>query len=199
MVMSSLAEGWEQPAFLEPIHKFGEELSTRATTLNELMQIPPHGFMRVTGIDDLGTACWVFVVYMSFGCGLLLSLIDSPFLRKWFSSSVGMILGFFIYGPGYVWCLAMFLTVYIFLAVLPREAGAKVGQLIAFVYLALANLYVFWLGRGKTDFTFAAIICQHYVKLHMTLCNYADAGKLSDPKKKTELTNREVKEAEALV
>ena len=155
--------------------------------------------MRVTGIDDLGTACWVFVVYMSFGCGLLLSLIDSPFLRKWFSSSVGMILGFFMYGPGYVWCLAMFLTVYIFLAVLPREAGAKVGHLIAFAYLALANLYVFWLGIGRTDFTFEVIICQHYVKLHMTLCNYSDAGKLSDPKKKTELTNREVKEAEALV
>ena len=58
---------------------------------------------------------------------------------------------------------------------------------------------MFWLGVGKTDFIFWGQLMQNYVKLHMTLCNYADAGKLADPKRKTELTRREAYQAESLV
>ena len=62
--------------------------------------------LKITQTDDLSVAAWVVSVISVFvGC-LLLSLIDSPFLRKMFSTTIGTVFGFYINGPGYVWVIA---------------------------------------------------------------------------------------------
>ena len=83
--------------------------------------------MEATQTDDLSTAVWVVSVISVFSCSLVLSLIDMPFLRKMFSTTIGTVFSFYIYGPGYLWVIAQFMAVYLVMLVLPREAGAKAG------------------------------------------------------------------------
>ena len=186
------SEAWTEPAFVKPLNEIGLKLSEKFAYQTEMLQEPARALMTATGTDDLGTACWVFSVISIFGLSLVLSLIEYPLLRKLFSTTFGFVFGFYIFGPGYVWNLLQFMVIYVVLAVLPREAGAKVGHVIAFATLTMSNLYVFWLGVGKNDFIFRSQLLQNFVKLHMTLCNYNDAGKLSDPEKKKLMTPREI-------
>ena len=183
---------WTEPAFVKSLNEIGSKMSEKFADQTEILQVPSRALMTATGTDDLGTACWVFSCIAIFGLSLVLSLIDVPIVRKLFSTTMSFVFGFYIFGPGYVWILLQFIVIYVVLAVLPRDAGAKVGHAIAFVTLSMSNLYVFWLGAGKNEFVFRSQLLQSYVKLHMTLCNYSDAGKLSDPEKKKHMTPREI-------
>ena len=109
-----------------------------------------------------------------------LSLISNPSARKWYSTSIGLFFGFYVNGLGYSIVLLMFVAVYPALAFLPRNHAFTVGNAIALIFLSLGNFYVWWLGLGKSDFSFVFQNMQNFIKIHMTLVNYIDAGRLDD-------------------
>ena len=127
-----------------------------------------------------------------------LTFIKTPFIRKWYSTSIGIFAGFYVYGFGYFIVIAMDVSVWPIMAFLPKQQAFWVGNAVAVTILTLSNLYAFWLGLGQTDFTFCAQVMQNFVKINMTFCNIKDSLKLDDKEKVKELTERERYHAEGL-
>ena len=119
----------------------------------DVTEIPGKLIAEALVIDD-GTATWIFAMVSVFILSLGLSLITNPTIRKWYSTSIGLFFGFYVNGMGYAIVLLMFVAVYLALAFLPRSQACNVGNAIALVFLSLGNFYVWWLGLGKSDFSF---------------------------------------------
>ena len=112
-------EVWEIP-FLDPVHEFREDFLLKVKPYTELTKLPPKMLAEMTG-QDLGTCSWTLTMTTIFFLSLMLNFIKHPQLRKWYSSSIGLFFGFYVYGAGYFWVIAMFVTVWPLMAFLPRE------------------------------------------------------------------------------
>ena len=108
-----------------------------------------------SGMDE-GSCSWVLTMTTIFVLGFGLNFIKVPLLRKWYSSTIGLFFGFYVWGIGYVWVIAMFVSIWPVMLLLPKEEAKWVGNGIAVIFLTLSNIYVFFLSLGKTDFVFAS-------------------------------------------
>lgn len=63
---------------------------------------------------------WFFATTSVFLLCMLISLVKNPMLKKFLSSTAGVVFGFYYNGAGYIVCIATFIVVYMVLAILPR-------------------------------------------------------------------------------
>ena len=165
--------------------------------MTDILDIPAKFIADVVKFD-LGTSAWIFSMFSVFFLSLVLSLIKNPTCRKWFSTLFGLHFSFYVTGPGYFFVILMFMAVYPFMVIFSRRQAAILGSAMALLMLSLGNFYVWYQGLGKSEFSFVFQNMQNFIKIHMTLVNYNDAGKLDDPTTKHHLTARERYHAEAL-
>ena len=92
---------------------------------------------------EVSVATWLMTLFMVFGLSLGLSLIRSPFLRKVYSTTFGLILAFYLNGFAYSFVLLTILAVYVPMALLPRNQAVIVGNLINVASLTIANWWDF--------------------------------------------------------
>lgn len=58
-----------------------------------------------------------FIFVMSLG----LNFIKHPEIRKWYSSTIGLIFGFYVWGIGYIFVMLMFMSIWPVMKLLPKE------------------------------------------------------------------------------
>jgi len=146
-------EAWGNFAFLKPIDDFQIHFMERIKPVTDILDIPVNLIASATG-QDSGTSTWIFAMVSVFVLSLGLSLIGNPRCRKWYSTSIGLFFGFYVNGLGYSFVLLMFTSVYPVMVVLPRRQASIVGTILALIMLSLGNFYVWYLGLGKSDFSF---------------------------------------------
>lgn len=124
-------------------------------------------------------------------------MLRDPFQRKWYSTSLGLFLGFYLLGIGYFIVIAQIVFAYLAMRFMPtRRMAFFTGIGAVTTIMVLRNLYIWWAntldGTGRMQTT---IIFMRTVAI---MCNYVDGEVLDDEEKGKHLTSRERKFANHL-
>jgi len=131
-------------------------------------------------------------IIVSFSACLVLGQIQDVLLRKVWSTSTGLFVGFFIYGGQYWWNIAFVLINYLLMRFLPRTAGSNAMVVFSSVCLLWAGIYTKYIDTvEKHRLDIDLIIMINFCKMHMLSVNYDNAGKLDDEIKSKYFTERE--------
>ena len=148
------------------------------------------------GINNFYQSCYVFSLLSIFVLSAVMNSIRSSFLRKAFSTLLGIFFGFYVNGFGMFWVHLPAVVVYFATATLKRQHAYVVGYVLAAAIFLFGQWAEFSLGMGLTRITFFTCNMFQFVRLQMLLTNYRDAGQLDD--KECRLTERERFYAEPL-
>ena len=155
-------------------------------------------YTPVTELAKLGpseTLLAIFLTYLAmFFLSLLLSLIKTPFLRKVYSSSLGLFLGFYCNGFGFIYVLMSYAVVQLTIYVVPSRRFAYIlGHLHAGTFLIYGNVIDYQMGLSLKGAHFLIAILMAFMKQNMLLTNYADASdtKVGEDKMSEGLNSRE--------
>ena len=92
------------------------------------------------------------------------------------STSVGLYLGFHSVGFGYVFVVISFYAAYLPIMILPRYFAAIVATLISFASMIFFNYVDFRQQIQMINSSFIIMNTNNFVKVHMTMTNYKNAG-----------------------
>ena len=138
---------------------------------------------------------WLTTLAASFLLNLGMSHVTGgPAIRRAYSTSCGLLLGFYFHGRSYLWVMLLSQGAWFVAKALPRQSGSSLAIFYSFTLLMLGHLS-YWLNDRK-DIAFNTQSMPTFCKVHMTMCSYADAGKLGD--KDNELTATEKRNASYL-
>lgn len=128
------------------------------------------------------TTATLFVTFqLGFILCLGLSLIENPSARKWYSTATGLFLGFYFHGLSYFVCIFHFSCIYPLMKFLPRESALYPVVFLSALVMSCRSFYSFW--ESNIDGSARLQCTVIFMRTHMAMCNYEDAGKIDDPVK----------------
>lgn len=158
-----------------------ENFRKQVTPLSEPVYAPLVAISKVLGVEK-EEVIFFAVVIVSFMSCLIVGQMRSVFLRKVFSMSVGLFLGFTFYGLNYVLNIALILACYLCLLLFPRKLGSNLLTVVAVLGCGSASVYHLYFSKLSEGYDIDIIFMINFVKLHMIAVNYDNAGLLDDPK-----------------
>ena len=164
-----------------------EWLYTPITWLSARLDQPPDNLL------------YFATIFWSFAFCLALGQLDSVPVRKFFSSTLGLYLGFYMYGRIFIWNVVFVVVNYLLMRLFPRTLGSNLMTWFSFLCLLGSGFYAKYLKTGVNhawDIDLAIQI--NFCKAHMLAVNYDNAGMLDDEKKSKYFTARERYYAEVL-
>ena len=114
-----------------------------------------------------------------------------PTIRRAYSTTAGLLLGFYFHGRDYFIVMLLSQGAWFIAKALPRQSGSTMASTFAFIIMMLGHWSYYIHDRRDLAYTRQLMIV--FVKVHMTMCSYADAGKLK--LKDNELTATEKRKA----
>ena len=118
-------------------------------------------------------------IHMSLILSFPLSLMRSPSKRRWYSTVAGLTVGFYTHGLTNLVHIFQVASIYPFIKYLPRHKAMRYGVIFAFFVMMTRNIYPYWdgylSGFPRTQAT------TNFMRFHIFLCNFYDAGILDDP------------------
>ena len=121
----------------------------------------------------------LFVTYqLGFFLCLGLTFLKDPQMRKWYSTLIGLLLGFYFHGVSYLVCILHFSCVYPLMKYLPREKTLYPVVSVAALVMIVRNFFNYW--EGNLDGSLRVQCTVIFMRIHMAVCNYQDAGILDD-------------------
>ena len=138
----------------------------------------------------------VLCTLLAFVLNLNMIFIRSPTGRKIYSTAAGTFLLFYSHGSGAFLNLFLVLSTYLFMAVLPRNAGAVMMAACGFSIMMTVHMYDHMI--EATGWKVGTIVQVSFAKVLMFAWNYYDAGIMDDKQKSKNMTQRERYYAEPL-
>ena len=123
-------------------------------------------------------ANFILCTLLAFVLNLNMIFIRRPALRKIYSTTAGTFLLFYSHGSGAILNLLLILSTYIFMAILPRKAGAVMMTLCGFSIMMAVHLYDHLI--ESKGWKVGTIIQVSFAKVLMFAWNYYDAGIMND-------------------
>ena len=162
----------------------------------QLVYVPIQ--MIASALDQpLDNVIYFATVIGSFVACLTLGQIENVPLRKGFSISMGLCIGFFIYGRLFAWNVGFVLVNYAFMRCFPRALAANLMVGFSVCCLLGSGYYAKYI-RNKYSLDIDLAIMINFCKLHMFAVNYDNAAMLADPARSKLFTTRERHYAETL-
>lgn len=137
---------------------------------------------------------WVATTIIAFFTNLALSQVTNIPLRKTIVITSGLTLGLYYNGMAQLFTYLSFMLVWVSMKLTPRKLGYHLAMGVAVGSLLLHNIYA-WVANIQVQ-SFVHQEQFNFIKVHIFLCNYKDAGSLDDPKKAMLLSEREKRHAE---
>ena len=78
-----------------------------------------------------------------FVLSLCICFIKRPWLRKWYSSSIGFSFSIYIFGIRFAATLTIFMTIWPVIYLLDRHKAYYIGNMLALLALTAKNLYCY--------------------------------------------------------
>ena len=178
----------------EPLWQGRQQFVARFQREIDLVYWPAYKFSE-TGVNFY-QSCYVVSLLSIFLLSLVMNLIRVPFLRKAFSTVLGIFFGFYVNGFAMWWCHLPSVLVYIVMATMKREHAFVVCNLSAAGILLYGSWVELSSNMGLTHITFFTCNMFLFIRLNMLLTNYRDAGQLD--LKDCKLSTRERYYAEPL-
>ena len=125
-------------------------------------------------------------------------------MAKLWSTTTGLLVGFFIYGKQYWWNIAFVLANWVFMRLLPRVQASYAITIFSTISLLWVGIWAKYLkeelraSENGSSLDVDLIIMINFCKAHMLAVNYDNAGKLDNPEASKYFTDRERFYAEPL-
>ena len=120
---------------------------------------------------------WLTTLIASFLLNLGMSHVQSgPTIRRAYSTTVGLLLGFYFHGRDYLWVMLLMQGAWFIAKALPRQSGSTMAIIYSFTILMLGHLSYFL--NDRKDIAFNTQSMPTFCKVHMTMCSYADFEKM---------------------
>ena len=157
-------------------------------------------------LDLLAEACgqkpdqllYLFCMLQGFAACLVLGQIDNIMLRKLWSTTSGLAIGFYFYGINYILNIGYVLVNYLIMACCERQLASTLMTFWTGLMLLFVTFSHLWLSENSQELEIDIIFLMNSCKFHMMAVNYSNAEKLEDPEKSKEMTTRERYYAEPL-
>ena len=138
---------------LKPLDLFRENLLGPFSHTLEMIYMPARELGAIVGVEET-VAMWLITMILTFISSLGLSLIRNTFCRKVYSTTFGLIGGFYLNGFAYIFIIITFMLVYLTMVLLPRKQAVIAGNLVALACLTFGNLCDVLTGIGMLRNTF---------------------------------------------
>ena len=102
--------------------------------------------MEMTELSE--NVATLFVTYqLGFFLCLGLTFLKDPQMRKWYSTLIGLLLGFYFHGVSYLVCILHFSCVYPLMKYLPREKTLYPVVCVAALVMTVRSFFNYWEGN----------------------------------------------------
>ena len=163
---------------MELLNETNQQLDELLAPLNHVAYFHCRELAPIIKVNEFEVT-WLTTLIASFLLNLGMSHVTAgPSIRRTYSTSCGLLLGFYFHGRSYLWVLLLGLGAWFIARLLPRQSGSFFATFYSFTILMVGHLS-YWL-NDRTDIAFNTQSMPTFCKVHMTMCNYADAGKLDD-------------------
>lgn len=91
---------------------------------------------------------YFITIFKSFAFSLAVGQLESVPVRKFLSSTLGLYLGFYMYGRIFIWNVAFVLVNYLLMRLFPRTLGSNLMTWFSFLCLIGSGFYAKYLKTG---------------------------------------------------
>ena len=137
-------------------------------------------------------------ILMSFLACLILGQIDNVPMRKAWSTTCGLFIGFYFYGLNFIVNIGCIFGNYLLMRFLERELASYAMTIFSGTCLLAVSYYHFEINPAEGTMDIDMIFMMNFIKFHMMAVNYSNAAKLDDPVASKDFTSRERYFAEPL-
>ena len=104
-------------------------------------------------------------------------------LRKLWSTTSGLAIGFYFYGINYILNIGYVLVNYLLMACFERQLASTLMTFWTGMMLLFVTFSHLWLSENSQELEIDIIFLMNSCKFHMMAVNYSNAEKLADPEK----------------